>query len=351
MTRVALITTTINVPHVLTQWARSMSVDDIIIVAGDQTSPHDEILDLLIDISERTGVNTQYLHPNRQTLWASSEAIGWKSIQRRNIALLEAMQLNPRYILTVDDDNAPSVPTGQISKLIRIFEDRGNDNFIQTNTGWFNPGRSCVDKRYRSVIHRGFPLDRRREQPFVSSAPPCQIGVAAMLWTGAPDIDAIDRIVNDPIIERVGHDDVILTPGTWAPFNSQATMYRTELAPLMMVWPGVGRYDDIWASYLARRVMDEFKYGVYYGHPTVHQDRNEHDSFRDLDAEMHGMQYTPMLTDFLRTVDLSNESTITGAMGRVQAELARLCGKFIPSQTIRAFDAWQRDLEMIKWED
>ena len=94
MTRVALITTTINVPHVLTQWAKSMTPDDVIIVAGDQTSPHDEIIDLLIEISETTGVNTQYLAPHVQMKWASSEAIGWKSIQRRNIALLEAMQLN-----------------------------------------------------------------------------------------------------------------------------------------------------------------------------------------------------------------------------------------------------------------
>lgn len=347
MTRVALITTTINVPHVLTQWVKSMGVDDIIIVAGDQTSPHDEILDLLIDISERTGVDTMYLHPDVQTQYASSEAIGWRSIQRRNIALLRAMEHNPKYILTVDDDNMPS-HDDQVNRLIRAFD--LTDGFIRTNTGWYNPGRECYDKRYRAVIHRGFPMNRRREQPFVSSAPPCEIGVAAMLWTGAPDIDAIDRIVNDPIIERVGHSDVILTPGTWAPFNSQATMYRAELAPLMMVWPGVGRYDDIWASYLARKVMDRFGYGVYYGYPTVHQDRNEHDLMRDLEGEIHGMRWTPALVEILRDIDLSKQLTITSAMRHIHAMLTWY-DEIIPAQLTHAFAAWLTDLETLKWED
>lgn len=347
MTRVALITTTINVPHVITQWAKSMDVDDVIIVAGDQTSPHDEIIDVLDVITLTHGITTHYLEPDTQTKWASSEAIGWRSIQRRNIALLEAMQLNPQYILTVDDDNAPN-SDDQVNRLIRAFD--LTDGFVKTNTGWLNPGRACVDKRYRSVIHRGFPLNRRREQPFITSASPCKIGVAAMLWTGAPDIDAMDRIVNDPIIERVGHDDVILTPGTWAPFNSQATMYRAELSPLMMVWPGVGRYDDIWASYLARTVMDRFGYGVYYGYPTVHQDRNEHDLMRDLEGEMHGMRWTPALIEILRSIDLSAQPTITSAMQHVHAMLT-WHDEIIPPQLTHAFNAWQIDLEAIKWED
>lgn len=348
MTRVALITTTINVPHVLTQWAKSMGVDDIIIVAGDQTSPHDEILDLLIDISESTGVNTQYLHPDHQIKWASSEAIGWKSIQRRNIALLEAMQLNPQYILTVDDDNAPS-SMDQVRRLIGEIEEPAQ-NFIKTNTGWYNPGVQCFDQQYRHVIHRGYPLNRRNEKPFISAAAACQIGVAAMLWTGAPDIDAMDRIVTDPIIKRIHPNGTTLTPGTWAPFNSQATMYRTELAPLMMVWPGVGRYDDIWASYLARKVMDQFGYGVYYGHPSVHQDRNEHDLMRDLEGEIHGMKWTPHLVEILKSIDISAEPTITGAMKKIHEEL-EWNDVMIPLQTKQAFDAWREDLEKIKWED
>lgn len=347
MTRVALITTTINVPHVLTQWAKGMQPDDVILVAGDKTSPHSEILDLLNQIMTRQGVPCRYLHPEDQTHWASSDAIGWRSIQRRNIALLEAMQLNPQYILTVDDDNAPNA-NDQVNRLIDAFD--ATFGFVKTSTGWYDPGRVCVDKWYRSVIHRGFPMNRRKDRPLVVSAPSCKIGVAAMLWTGAPDIDAIDRIVNDPIIERVGHDDNILTPGTWAPFNSQATMYRAELAPLMMVWPGVGRYDDIWASYLARKVMDRFEYSVYYGHPTVHQDRNEHDLMRDLEGEMHGMRWTPALVELLRSMSLDGAETITEAMRHLH-EMLVWHDEIIPPQTARAFTAWQNDLETIKWED
>lgn len=351
MTRVALITTTINFPHVLTKWAKGMTSSDALIVAGDRKSPHNDIVRLLNNITEENNIPTQYIPPASSSPWASSEIIGWNSIQRRNIALLEALKLRPCYVLTVDDDNAPSSPN-QIALLIdEMRMPRSRSTFIKTNTGWLNPGRDCLTARYMPVIHRGFPLNRRKETPLITHGTPCDIGVAAMLWTGAPDIDAIDRIVNDPIITRVARAaGTVLTPGTWAPFNSQATMYLGELAPLMMVWPGVGRYDDIWASYLARAVMDRFKYGVYYGYPTVHQDRNEHDLFRDLEGEMHGMRWTPRFTDILRGIDLTNDTTIMDAMLHVYDELVRLGSEMIPLQTRRAFTAWQRDLEAIKWE-
>ena len=341
MTRIALITTTINVPTVLTQWATSMTKDDLIVIAGDKKSPHDEIIDLLIEISESTGVDTVYLTPDVQERYAVSEVIGWNCIQRRNIALLNAMEHNPRYILTIDDDNAPT-QKNQVERLITAIESDKHD-FSKTNTGWYNPGRSCMTNDYRFVTHRGFPLSQRHIKPFITADAKCPIGVAAMLWTGAPDIDAVERIVSDPEITRIYHDDVVVTPGTWAPFNTQATMFRAELAPAMFMWPHVGRYDDIWASYLTRAVMDQLGWGAYYGHPVVHQDRNPHDLIKDLKAEIFGMKHNETIIKALREARFASDSDSPIAMTADLFIAAENTG-ILPHNTVRAFSHWIADV-------
>jgi len=337
-----LITTTINVPHVLTQWAESMTENDVIIVAGDKKSPHDEINDLLIDIASKYGVGTKYLDPSRQEHWNVSDIIGWNCIQRRNIALLEAMTLKPRYILTIDDDNAP-MQKDQVERLKMVFKSDSHD-YAKTNTRWYNPGRSTLTADYRPVVHRGYPLSQRHIKPFITATSKCPIGVAAMLWMGEPDIDAIERIVSAPIITRIYHDDVVLAPGTWAPFNTQATMFRAELAPAMFMWPHVGRYDDIWASYLTRAVMDELGWGAYYGHPSVFQDRNEHDLVKDLKAEIFGMEHNETIIKVLRDEDLEGlDGTKIIEMTMTLLNAAEKTG-VLPHNTSRSFHAWISDV-------
>jgi hypothetical protein len=127
------------------------------------------------------------------------------------------------------------------------------------------------------------------------------------MWTGDPDVDALDRYASD--IET--HDwaldgNLTLAPGTWCPFNSQATASRAELAPALFYWPHVGRYDDVWASFVAQRVMQEHNLLVQYGRPLVTQTRDEHTRrdfpalLRDLDAEMLGLKFNDQVIAMIR---------------------------------------------------
>lgn len=343
-----LISTTIHVPHILKQWRKTLddvSEGNVIIVTGDLKSPHKEIQAMMEDLPGQH-VSNIYLRPDEQIHWASSEVIGWNCIQRRNIALLEAMSLNPEYIITVDDDNAPA-GTRHLEQVKRYMELglHPEDVIINSDTGWFNPCSHLVPP----TVHRGYPLDRRHVATPQSSykdateAADIKIGVHASFWSGEPDIDAIERMVIAPIIEadqQLGFS-AALDIGTWAPFNSQATTFRAELAPLMMVWPGCGRYDDIWASYLARKVMDHFGFHVVYGHPFVHQDRNPHNLMTDLKAEMYGMEHTPALVETLRQIDLTGSESIIDAMARVMDGVGPLT--FINEQTRESFGAWIYD--------
>jgi len=344
VTRLALITTTINVPHVLTEWADCLTKNDVIIVAGDLKSPHDEIDLLVTKIRNEQGVRAEYVEPQDQRRWASSEIIGWNCIQRRNIALLEALSLKPEFILTIDDDNAPTVnDSGQITTYTSLMNHHTKWKVATSRSGWANPGNTCEPR----TIHRGMPLSQRHTYPTLSwRIERAEIGVAEMMVLGDPDIDAVERICHAPEVTNI-NDDIALAPGTWAPFNSQAVIYRAELAPLMMVWPGVGRYDDIWASYLARCIMDSYDIGVYYGAPAVRQERNEHDLLKDLEAEMFGMRWTSNLVQILRDVQFDERHvTVVDKLRHVYVTLDEKAG-FLPEQTKNSFVAWLKDLASI----
>lgn len=338
----ALITTTINDPVVLADYRAGMRQNDIIIVTGDQTSPHEAIAETL---NKLPGANV-YLHPDDQTSWASSEVIGWRSIQRRNIAILEAMMCGADTIVTVDDDNIPVNPETYMSDVRRALNGDAAHQ-VDTDLSWWNVGTLASPP----VFHRGYPLSDRSQSGTSAVMHPHDrrqvIGVVAGLWLGDPDIDAVERIARRPHVTHYapsGLNGVVLKPGTWCPFNSQNTAWRAYLAPLMMCWPGVGRFDDIWASYLARSVMDHFGFAVHYGPPFVRQERNDHDLLVDLEKEMHGYRHTEQVVNTLRRIEYTSTDIVTCMLEAYQA-LGRLSHDVIPQQTRDAFEAWVIDIE------
>lgn len=343
--KIALITTTINNPTVLKlyrQYADTLSSSDVsMIVAGDKKSPHADIVRTMQE------VNGVYLHPDDQTEWESSEVIGWNSIQRRNIAILEAIRSGADAIVTVDDDNIP-LESNYFGKIAHLLS---RDQYVyqigSPARGWYNAANMLIPP----VYHRGYPYHVRSEHDMsITQELKWQsIGVVAGFWIGDPDIDAIERIYMQPDVQGVvglGMEGFTLAPQTWCPFNSQNTAYQWFLAPLMMCWPGVGRFDDIWASYLARSIMDHSQYRVHYGQPIVKQERNEHDLYTDLEKEIFGYRHTRELCEALRTVTVhpDYEDGWTSSLGRAYDVVKEL--SFIPTQTKESFDAWIADVNL-----
>jgi hypothetical protein len=164
------------------------------------------------------------------------------------------------------------------------------------------------------------------------------------MWLGEPDIGAIDRIANP--VQVYTHDstvfDIVLDKGTWAPFNSQATAWDVKYASLMMCWPGVGRFDDILASFFARRILDELGVGVKYTRPLVCQKRNDHDPFIDLEKEIFGYRNQDRFCEILRETDLSNDETIEQMQWRLFSALRD--ARFLPVTAVDAFPRWLNDV-------
>jgi len=337
-----LITTTIHVPENLRAWRNAgMSLEDVVIVAGDTNSPHEAIEAFLKTLPG----DNRYLRPEDQLKWRCSSVIGWKSVQRRNIALLEAMVLKPDYIVTVDDDNFPLAGNHFSGWDAHLDGSDTTYDTVSSDNGWWNYGEMLAPP----VVMRGFPLEVRHAHPNLRRVTAERlVGLTAALWLGDPDCDAIQRIERAPETLAVTQRDAVLEYGTWCPFNSQATAYLGVLAPLMNVWPFVGRYDDIWSSLLAQRVMLKLGYTIRVGGPAVRQTRNPHNFLTDLKNEMLGLEYTWELADVLRNMALPpivttrvTPEVVLDAL--VSAYQNLLTVDFLPADLKAFFHAWSLD--------
>jgi hypothetical protein len=318
--KTALITTTINVPKVLELY-RAHSEDVRFFVAFDNKTP-------------KAAYEYLYEFPNCEVLercvdsyWNCSELIGWNTIARRNIAMLEALKWGADIIVTIDDDNIP-VSWDYFGIFKYTIDTSWFGIQASSESGWFDVG-TLLDP---IAPHRGFP-HVKASAPTYSHCPQRKVGVAAGICLGDPDISAVTRIAAHPTVHRVSEllrAGIIVDPagerrielttsrsehpeypftemayrgtnrGTWTVFNSQNTAIIRELAPAFFMIPQLGRYDDIFASLVLQRVMRERGYVVHFGPPFVWQQRNQHDLLKDLRAEQFGAE---RILDFAQWLD------------------------------------------------
>ena len=330
-----LITTTVNNPIVLRQY-RASDPDVLFIIAGDLKTPHEEVKALCAELG-----NAVYLDPHEQEAlgYKCSGIIGWRSIQRRNIALLEAIRSGAEVVLSIDDDNAPR-HSSYFADLRTAF---GQAVDMAVFDAWFNLGSNAAD----GFIYRGFPFSLRGTEPsyeYVLSAG--RVGVINGLIYGDPDINAIDRYPDGgPHVVKyyIHKEGVYVNPRTtWTPINSQNTAYVRELAPLAFVLPAVGRYDDIWASFMALRVMEATDYHVLFGEPSVVQERNPHNWLVDLEKEMYGMKHTEAFCASLKAIDVDPARSVIDNLAAVARGAALL-----PPQARHFMSAYLEDVARV----
>jgi hypothetical protein len=286
---VAIVSTSVNArPEAYAEWAKQGDL----IVAGDRNSPP-ELADYLRELG------AVYFAPSVQhaDYTRVSESIGWRCEQRRNLAVMYAYEYGYDYVMTVDDDNAPE--TDDHVELHVEALGVNNETIYTSETGWFNPGIFSTP----IVTQRGLPYDAdarwsdavstnarlRRLVPVVSQS----------VILGAPDCDAIERITQNPRVLACKHGGLV-DPRVYAPFGSQATLWRGDWAPLIACLPDTDRSQDIFASFIFERIAREYDVAVRFGEPCVVQERNDHNPFTDLRKELFGIEYA---TKFTRTLD------------------------------------------------
>ena len=338
--KTALITTTINVPTVLALY-RKLGPSGKFFVAADHKTPR-EAYEFCADIPD-----CEIYSPERQKEcgYECSELLGWSTITRRNIALLEALKWGAELIVTIDDDNIPCgvLKAGAFVGFHDIFEVGKNWHGLQTNglRGWFDPGNLLVPQ----IKHRGYPSSVLSTGSIVPITD-ARIGVAEGLIIGDADMDAVTRIASHPAaygVSEVGRAGVVVDPRkTWTVFNTQNTAYLRELAPAMGCFPQLGRYDDIYASLLTQKIMRTRGLCVHFGQPLVWQERNAHDLLKDLAAEKWGAEHILEFVDYLERTPIQGIHSVTDDCRDLMAN----CPIF-SDDLKEVAEAWYNDVERV----
>lgn len=298
--KIALITTTINIPTVLSLY-RKLGPDVQFFVAGDEKTPSHAAMG---------SDPPHYMSPHyqRSLNYKSSELIGWNTDSRRNIALLEALKWGADILVSIDDDMVPYGPAffDQIEFILTTpFSGVQFDAF-----GWFDAGQFTIPP----ARQRGLPTTIPHHNREYSLATDVEIGVMQGIILGTPDTDASTTVVNRPFVHSASDvlkNGFVVGLDTRAVFNSQITAFRRELAPaFFQFYKTQARNTDIIASVIMRRLMRDRKLYTYYGPPSGFHARTWRDPFKDMRAEQHGIEIIDELTDWLDSVLPSPDKSV-----------------------------------------
>ena len=268
-----IVTTTINKPTEALIKFSNMK-DWHLVVVGDKKTPHKFY---------QKNKNLTYLSPKDQEKISKklSDLIGWNCVQRRNFGFIYANKMGADIVASVDDDNIPYKKWGKnllVKKKVKV-------KIYNSNNHVFDP--LSVTEHKKNIWHRGFPIE------YIKTTKPKYIGqkvvnciVQADLWDGDPDIDAICRIANSPIVKF--KKSYRFTSNNISPFNSQNTFLDARYLKYYYMFPYIGRMDDIWGSYYFQEKIKKNIGYVVYSSSSVYQDRNQHNLVKDLEGELIG---------------------------------------------------------------
>ncbi|KAF5825860.1 hypothetical protein DUNSADRAFT_6309, partial [Dunaliella salina] len=230
--------------------------------------------------------------------------VPWNSFARKNIGYLYAMASGADEIFDFDDDNVLLAPSHTSEK--------------------FSPSRarivSCPEKAFmlypafglESVWPRGFPLhlvkrgkhSRYKCRFFFQKLSP---SVVQSLAGTDPDVDALYRLTQPLPLFPAPAEQLVPAPGTFIPFNAQATLLQESVfwgAMLPATVPG--RVSDIWRSFFMQRVFQDTNQSVAFVSALVDQHRSHHDYLSDFDAETDLYMRSGALLDLLMSIQMES---------------------------------------------
>jgi Reversibly glycosylated polypeptide len=338
---IACVMPTIYVPNVLRLY-REIAPEIEFFVIGDVQAPDEQIREFLKTVQPARYYSAE---DQRKLGYECCDLLAWRHPGRRSIGLLEAVKAGADIIVHADDDNT-AIEHSHFQYFERLVGSIFTGLEASSDTGWVDAGWFLQP----SVHHRGFPhqLWHPFSPPEVGSVREARIGVAAGLWLGDPDIDAVTRIVNRPTCmtaSPVADSGFVVDRKCYSPFNSQNTAFARELLPAMVMLTSYGRFDDIWCSYIACRVMRDHGWVVHYGKPYVWQQRlggRDKRLMKDLADEVYGMTTTLQFTRILDDMSLPGTSLIED-VAHIHEKLAAT--EFAKASALGA--AWVRDVERV----
>lgn len=233
---------------------------------------------------------------------------------RKMFGYLSMIQAGAQIIIDTDDDNIPYE-----DYQIPLFEHEGD--LIASDQGFVNPLLLFTNAR---VWPRGLPINQitNHRIPDLSTGS-AEVGVWQGLADGDPDVDAIYRIARtDEIIFR-RRAPIVISTGSISPFNSQNTVFRREVFPLLYLPSTVTfRYTDILRGIVAQPILWAAGFSLGYFGANVFQIRNSHDLMEDFVDELP-MYLTVEKAANLAISNVSKHRSISENLYQVYCELLK----------------------------
>ncbi len=254
---------------------------------------------------------------------------------RKMMGYLHAIYKGADVIIDTDDDNAPKDNWG--------FPDlEGRFSMVPEKSGFVNMYSYYTEK---TIWPRGLPLhliNKHSEPQLEKEKKQCKIGIWQSLVDGQPDVDAIYRLTNNAMCTFSERDPFVLGKNTLSPFNSQNTLIRKALFPLLYLPAHVSfRFTDILRSLVAQPLMWLYGYHLGFYNATVIQNRNAHDSFEDFISEIPMYRHVSEVADIV--IDsISKKKDLPDNLYRAYEALNK--NKIVPSKELPVLEAWLRDL-------
>lgn len=299
------------------------------VVVGDQKTPADWSCD---------GVKYLGLEEQAEIFGSVAADYPLNTYTRKNLGYLYAMMQGADFIYESDDDN---IPYHSADKAINFDTMESPDPLMDYSivdhlksspvTGWLNVYAEFTDS---TCWPRGYPLDLIRNVGSVDIVRKTPWGIIQYLVDDDPDVDAIYRMTDGRNIRFMPNRKLSLYPGTYCPVNSQSTLWKKDLFPLMFLPVGIpDRVTDILRGYIAQASLWTSGFCVTFASPIAVQNRNDHGLLQDFRDEI------PLYLNAARWCDELNELKKTNMMATFHEAICLAAAEgIIPEKNIKLYE-------------
>jgi hypothetical protein len=320
----AIIITTINPPTEAVKKISSTCPDWTFFVIGDRKTPADWAW---------PGVKFVSAAEQLETGGAFAAECPFNHYARKNAGYLYAIAQGAEIIAETDDDNIP------YDSFLQNVDRQVHGRQVQ-KSGWENVYTHFTGDK---IWPRGFPLELitaslKAKSPLGETAA-FDCPVQQFLADGDPDVDAVYRLTIEAQT-KFQSNTVILSEGTYCPFNSQNTIFWPEAYPLLYLPAYVSfRMTDIWRSFIAEVCLYAMDKSIAFRDATVFQERNQHSLIRDFADEIPGYLNNTKIIEILTALSLSSNPAKTG--DNVWKCYDALVGAgIVPQKELRLVELW-----------
>jgi len=246
-----------------------------------------------------------------------------RNYQRRIIGFLIAAQDGASMIIALDDDNYPT-PIDFIGEHSRALS-KEEGILLSSDLTYVNLV-DFLEKKPRPshrIYVRGYPLHLRGEPSYTLNRGQWNPGVNIGLWIGDPDIEAISRIgCPDIVVDlplTIQFHSLGVEKNNFTSMCLQNLSFKTDVLVTQYEFPmnvqmgslKLGRYDDIWAGYVCKKILDRIDRHMIFGPPIAEHRRNPHDLFKDLINEFWGMYLNSFFYTAIQEITLEEKDAFS----------------------------------------